>query len=58
METETAWTLMQRSTDKRKDSAKSHGFTGDMCNECGSFSMRRTGACLTCQECGSNTGCG
>jgi len=28
------------------------------CPQCGSRSLRRTGACLTCQDCGTTTGCG
>lgn len=31
--------------------------TGNSCRECGGI-MRRTGACETCESCGSNTGCG
>ncbi|KQP50804.1 hypothetical protein ASG40_12805 [Methylobacterium sp. Leaf399] len=38
--------------------ARSRGFTGDACGTCGSFAMRRAGTCLTCQACGSTTGCG
>lgn len=33
------------------------GFTGDFCTNCGSSMLVRTGACVTCQSCGSNTGC-
>ncbi len=32
--------------------------TGVRCLSCGSNAMVRTGACLTCQACGSTTGCG
>lgn len=40
--------------------AKARGYTGDMCQNptCGSFTMRRTGTCLTCDTCGFNEGCG
>jgi ribonucleoside-diphosphate reductase alpha chain len=31
--------------------------TGETCGECGGL-MRRTGACMTCESCGTNTGCG
>jgi hypothetical protein len=38
--------------------ARSQGFTGDCCDGCGQFAMKRGGTCLTCQACGSTTGCG
>lgn len=31
-------------------------FSGDSCQDCGSFEMVRTGTCLTCQQCGSSSG--
>jgi ribonucleoside-diphosphate reductase alpha chain len=34
------------------------GYSGDTCGSCGSFKMRRAGACLTCEACGEATGCG
>lgn len=37
--------------------AKSKGYTGDSCSECGSFQMVRNGSCLKCLSCGSTTGC-
>jgi hypothetical protein len=37
--------------------AKAMGFTGDMCDMCGSFLMVRTGTCLRCQNCGTSGGC-
>ncbi|MBX9934423.1 MAG: hypothetical protein K2Y56_23400 [Methylobacterium sp.] len=40
-----------------REVARAHGFTGDMCGSCGSFAMKRAGTCLTCQACGSTTGC-
>lgn len=33
------------------------GFTGDACDVCLAFAMRRSGTCLTCTVCGSTTGC-
>lgn len=33
------------------------GYTGDCCAVCGSSRMVRTGACATCQECGTSGGC-
>lgn len=32
--------------------------TGEACDMCGSFNIQRTGACKTCQDCGTNSGCG
>lgn len=39
------------------ESAKVSGYTGSICNVCGSVRMRNTGHCMTCEECGSTTGC-
>jgi hypothetical protein len=32
--------------------------TGDICDYCGSADLRRTGPCLTCNNCGESGGCG
>lgn len=32
--------------------------TGDVCDHCGGVNMVRSGSCLTCQNCGSTSGCG
>ena len=45
-------------TPAPQDIARSRGFTGDVCSTCGGFAMKRAGTCLTCQACGSTTGCG
>jgi ribonucleoside-diphosphate reductase alpha chain len=37
--------------------ARTKGYTGDTCTECGSFEMVRNGSCLKCNSCGSTTGC-
>ena len=37
--------------------ARQQGYTGDMCPDCGQFTMIRTGTCLRCL-CGWNGGCG
>lgn len=31
-------------------------YTGDICSECGSPNMRRSGSCLLCNDCGSTSG--
>jgi ClpX C4-type zinc finger len=33
------------------------GFSGDFCGNCGSSRMIRTGTCVTCADCGTNSGC-
>ena len=40
-----------------RQAAREHGFTGDICEGCGSSQMVRNGTCLKCNECGSTTGC-
>jgi len=37
--------------------AQAKGYVGDMCAECGSFTLIRNGTCLKCDTCGSTTGC-
>lgn len=41
-----------------KSRPPSSAYTGDACDVCGSFSVRRTGPCVTCDDCGTNSGCG
>jgi ribonucleoside-diphosphate reductase alpha chain len=42
---------------KRIRDARLQGYEGDMCQECGSFTMIRNGTCLKCDTCGSTSGC-
>lgn len=37
--------------------AKLKGYEGDMCFECGQFTMVRNGTCLKCVTCGGTSGC-
>jgi ribonucleoside-diphosphate reductase alpha chain len=37
--------------------ARSRGYEGDPCDECGALTMVRNGACLKCISCGSTSGC-
>ena len=37
--------------------AKEQGYEGESCSQCGAMKLRRNGACLCCDECGSTTGC-
>jgi len=42
---------------ERRAEAQAKGYVGDMCTECGSFTLIRNGTCLKCDTCGSTTGC-
>ncbi|MFH1374880.1 MAG: vitamin B12-dependent ribonucleotide reductase [bacterium] len=37
--------------------ARLKGYEGDMCGECGQFTMIRNGTCLKCDTCGATSGC-
>jgi len=37
--------------------ARLKGYEGDMCPECGLFTMVRNGTCLKCDTCGATSGC-
>lgn len=37
--------------------ARVEGYTGDACDQCGGCRMKRNGACLLCEDCGSSSGC-
>ena len=37
--------------------AKAKGYEGEMCGECGNFTLVRNGTCMKCDTCGSTTGC-
>ncbi len=37
--------------------ARLKGYEGDMCGECGQFTMVRNGTCLKCDTCGATNGC-
>ena len=39
------------------EQARAGGFTGDACPACGSVAVIRSGACLTCRDCGATSGC-
>jgi hypothetical protein len=46
------------STLTQSEIARHSGFTGNACEQCGGFNLRRTGTCETCEDCGWNKGCG
>ena len=37
--------------------ARASGYTGAVCDICGSSRMRTAGHCMVCEECGTTTGC-
>ncbi len=37
--------------------AKSKGYTGQSCRDCGSMKVRRNGTCTVCEDCGATSGC-
>ena len=42
---------------ERRAEAKAKGYEGEMCCECGNFTLVRNGTCMKCDTCGSTTGC-
>ncbi len=42
---------------ERRAEAKARGYEGEMCTECGNFTLVRNGTCMKCDTCGSTTGC-
>jgi ribonucleoside-diphosphate reductase alpha chain len=54
-----AGTAQQQAPSKaeRRAEAKAKGYEGEMCGECGNFTLVRNGTCMKCDTCGSTTGC-
>ncbi|WP_024510172.1 vitamin B12-dependent ribonucleotide reductase [Bradyrhizobium sp. ARR65] len=42
---------------ERRAEAKAKGYEGEMCSECGNFTLVRNGTCMKCDTCGATTGC-
>jgi len=40
-----------------REQAKQAGYTGDVCDTCGSTRMKISGHCTVCEGCGTTTGC-
>lgn len=40
-----------------RNEAKSFGYTGEPCSNCGSMRVKRNGSCTVCDDCGSTSGC-
>lgn len=47
----------QPSKAERRAEAKARGYEGEMCGECGNFTLVRNGTCMKCDTCGGTTGC-
>lgn len=45
------------SSASMKSAARSVGYTGNPCSNCGGWRMRRNGTCEVCDDCGTTTGC-
>ena len=41
---------------ERRAEAKAKGYEGEMCSECGNFTLVRNGTCMKCDTCGSHDG--
>jgi ribonucleoside-diphosphate reductase alpha chain len=52
-----AWQQPAPSKADRRAEAKAKGYEGEMCGECGNFTLVRNGTCMKCDTCGSTTGC-
>ncbi len=42
---------------KTAGEARSFGYTGEQCGNCGSMRVKRNGSCTVCDDCGSTSGC-
>lgn len=52
--------VKEKKTDTSKSEvvvARSKGYTGESCRECGSMKVRRNGTCTLCEDCGATSGC-
>ena len=45
------------SEDVKIMEARSKGYTGEQCLNCGSMRVKRNGSCTVCEDCGSTSGC-
>ncbi len=41
----------------QRGAARIKGYEGDPCNECGNYTLVRSGTCMHCATCGATTGC-
>jgi ribonucleoside-diphosphate reductase alpha chain len=56
-QTGSAAVALAPSKAERRAEAKAKGYEGEMCSECGNFTLVRNGTCMKCDTCGSTTGC-
>ena len=52
-----SWDEMVPIHETNGHEARENGYTGDACNRCGGFRLRRTGTCSVCDDCGESGGC-
>lgn len=53
----TVKTVIKNDESEKIKQAKLKGYTGDICQSCGSVTMVRNGTCLKCVTCGDTSGC-
>jgi ribonucleoside-diphosphate reductase alpha chain len=44
-------------SERKVETAKAQGYTGDQCGNCGSMRVKQNGACHVCEDCGTTSGC-
>ncbi|MBK8910526.1 MAG: adenosylcobalamin-dependent ribonucleoside-diphosphate reductase [Chlorobi bacterium] len=44
-------------SQKKVQTAKAQGYTGEQCGNCGSMRVRQNGTCHVCEDCGTTSGC-
>jgi len=55
--TATVAVTAELSAAEQRALARMKGYEGEMCGECGNYTMVRNGTCLKCDTCGSTSGC-
>ena len=49
--------VVQEERSMRIRQARLKGYEGDICGECGNFTLLRNGTCMKCDTCGGTSGC-
>ncbi|MBL8644518.1 MAG: vitamin B12-dependent ribonucleotide reductase, partial [Rhodospirillaceae bacterium] len=57
IETHVRVTEVKQSRTSSLSIARSKGYEGDSCPDCGNFTLVRNGTCMKCETCGGTTGC-
>lgn len=47
----------ERNALSKMTQARQQGYSGSLCDNCGSARMKRNGACEVCEDCGTSGGC-